>query len=174
MPLTKTLTDGRTAVITRHLPADSETAAPDWDVTIDGQPFTSGRLHKRPVNGKVIDAIGSKRVIGLTPEESALLDGELQVEREAARAARLQTPAGQRHELVVAHERALDDWQAARDSAMEDYGDAGQRIGAAQAALDAAEGALIAFDAAHPDLTAAREAKRAARIDEAVRRAFSD
>lgn len=162
--LVKTLSDGRTATVTR----DGKT----WAVTISGQPYTSGDLHKRPDPRDpkaTVWAIGSRKVLGLSDEEYATLKAVLDAEREAYRL----SPRGQRAELVTTLEIAYDKEAAAR-AAVQDREAPWGSVTAAEQEVEAAEAALGAFDAAHPDLTAEREAERAKADAEALDRAFRD
>ncbi|GAA3517687.1 hypothetical protein FHR32_000861 [Streptosporangium album] len=172
-PLTKTLTDGRTATITRHTHQPHEMMAIHWDVSIDGQPYTSGNIHLRPKpdgrQGEMVKAIGSRKVLQITDEEAATLQTVLDAEREAWE----KTPKGQRTELVTALEIAYGKAETASINAQDHEASWGP-VMAAEAEAEAAEKALDAFDALHPDLVAEREAEHAKATARAMHRAFTD
>lgn len=162
--LTKTLSDGRTATVTRE--------GKIWAVAVNGQPYTSGDLHKRPDprdQKATVWAIGAQKVLGLSDDEYATLKAVLDAEREAYRL----SPRGQRAELVTTLEIAYDKEAAAR-AAVQDHEAPWGPVTAAEQEVEAAEAALDAFDAAHPDLTAEREAERAKAEAAALDRAFRD
>lgn len=162
--LTKTLTNGRTATVTR----DGKT----WSVAIDGQPYTTGDLHKRPDpegKGPAIWAIGSTKVLGLSDAEHDVLQATLDAERDAW----LETPRGQYSVLLTTVQLAAAACEGAREYAA-DTGEGWGDVTRAEANLSKACAALDAFDAAHPDLVAEREAQRTKETEDAMRRAFTD
>lgn len=171
--LTKTLSDGRTATISRHVPDGTEVRAGGWDVSIDGQPYTNGDMHLRPKPGgkpgEVIKAIGTRKVIGLSEEEAATLQAVLDAEHEEWK----RSPKGQRFVLLGACTSALSAWEKARAAvANEDV--SWELVVDAERTLDKAEQALNAFDDAHPEMVVERWTKRQREHDEAVERALRD
>lgn len=170
--LTKTLTDGRTATVTRHTRQQYDTIAISWDVAIDGQPYTSGSLHKRPDpegKGPAIWAIGTAKVLGLSDAEHDVLQAVLVAERDAW----LETPHGEWSVLRTTVELA----SVVRTSAAENAADTGEgwdEVVRSEAVFDAALKALEAFEAAHPELVAEREAQGAKETERAMKRAFTD
>lgn len=156
----KTLSDGRTATVTRK--------GGTWSVQVNGQHYTTGTLHELPEpKGPATHVIGSRKVIGFTAAEAA----ELQQTLDTERAAYLATPAGQRTALAADLDLASGAWSTAREHAA-DTGD-WSKVKPAADRMDAAEAALNAFDAAHPDLVAALQADRQAREEESIRAAFN-
>ncbi|MER5649572.1 hypothetical protein [Streptosporangium sp. NPDC002524] len=172
-PLTKTLSDGRTATITRHTPQPHDTIAISWDVSIDGTPYTSGNIHHRPKPdgkpGEVVKAIGTGKVLLLTDAEAAQLQAVLDVERQAA----APTPRSQRAELAAAVQAAYDQASSARADVQDNEAPWGP-VTAAEGAATAAEEALEAFDAEHPDLVAELQAEEDKATERALHRAFTD
>lgn len=172
--LTKTLTDGRTATVTRHVPQPHETMAIAWDVAIDGQPYTSGNtyMHRKP-GGKpteLVKVVGSGGVILLlTDEEDAALQAVLTAEHEAWKL----TPRGQRAELLLALDIAYGKSETAGINA-QDHEASWNPVMTAEAEVKAAEEALDAFDALHPDLVAELKAKEDEATERAMLRAFTD
>lgn len=140
---TKTTNDGRTAVIT----LDDKLV---WHVTLDGQPYTHGNMYRLPHKMRpATHAIGSRKVLGLLPDEAAALERIL----DAARANRTVTPAARRAQLKADLDEAVAAWQAARAHAIDN--DDWSRIGPAEEAMAAADDALAAFDREHPEFIAA-------------------
>lgn len=158
---TKTLSDRRTATVTRE--------HGEWSVAIDGQPYTTGTLRKlASPQGPATHVIGTTKVIGFTADEVARLQRILDAEH----AAFLATPAGCHVTLTTDLEVAYSTWTSAREHAA-NTGD-WSRVHPAQIAVDAAQAALDAFDDAHPEFAAAAAAQRKAREEESLRAAFRD
>lgn len=158
---TKTLTDGRTATVTRE--------AGEWSVAIDGVLYTTGTLRGRPeADGAVTHMIGVRKAVGFTGEEVAALQAILDAEVAAYRA----TPAGRYVALVTDVDLASGAWTSAREHAA-DTGDWSQ-VRPAEENLEAAEAALDAFNAEYPEFAAADAVKQAAREDAHLRAGFRD
>jgi hypothetical protein len=164
--VTKTLQDGRTAIIRVGLGARCE-------VEIDGEPFTNGcvikaREPRGPVTHYIGYGLGSAQTLGLTTEEAARIDAAAA----EARAAYDASPEGRRSALKW----AVTEAGARLEGLREEVHDNAQLWPAAVTAeeeLHAAQAALDAFDAAHPEMTAEREAERRRRVAEAIESAIN-
>lgn len=162
--LTKTVSDGRTAVVT---------AGPYGHayVTLDGEPFTDGFIRQlpEPVRG-MTRAIGGARCIGLTVAEAGAIERQMARITAEAEAVRLATPEGQRDELTRALREAAYRMETAgrraSDDDWSDYTPSGKAYAAALAAL-------AAFDAAHPELAARIADAEAARDAGLIRSAMN-
>jgi len=159
--LSKTILDGRTAVIT---------AGPGGHayVYIDGAQITDGYILDlpEPVNG-MRRAIGYPKRLLITDAEAAVIQQGMDRITAAYEAARLATPEGQRDDLAQAVGDAAARMERASVAASnrDDWSD----YLPARAAFEAAEAELHAFDAAHPELAARLEADQAARDAELFR-----
>lgn len=157
----KTISDGRTATVTRE--------HGEWSVAIDGHAYTTGMLRKLvSPKGPAAHVIGTTKIIGFTAAETA----ELQQVLDAEHAAYLATPAGQHVALTTDLEIAYSVYTSAREHAA-NTGD-WSRVHPAQLAVDAAEAALDVFNADYPEFAAAAAAQRKAREEESLRAAFRD
>ncbi|HMH90858.1 MAG TPA: hypothetical protein VK586_07195 [Streptosporangiaceae bacterium] len=153
--LTKTISDGRTAVIT---------AGPHGHacVTLNGEPFTDGFIRRlpAPVRG-MTHAIGGAKAIGLTGAEAAAMEAKMERITAEYEAARRATPEGQRDDLAQALDEAAA--RAERSGVAASNDDSWGDYLPARAAFEAAGQALDAFDAAHPELAARLAAEQARR-----------
>lgn len=157
----KTLTDGRTATVTRD--------AGTWTVTIDGEHYTTGTLRQlTEPKGPATHVIGTSKVIGFTAAEAAELQAILDAEQAAYRA----TPAARHTILSTEADLAAGAARQAREHAS-NTGD-WTKVGPAEKKIAAAEEALAAFDAEHPEFAAAEAAERAAIAEENIRAALNN
>jgi hypothetical protein len=134
--LTKKTSDGRQALVTRRFGS--------WHVTIDGREFTSGQLRRleRP-EGSATHVIGEGHALTLSADEAAVLE-----EAEGREAAFRASPMGQRRELVRVRDAAMQAWILALEYAKEGRGDFGVEVKAE--AMEAAQAAVLEFDAKFP------------------------
>ncbi len=149
--LTKTLQDGRTATVTAH-------AYGRCTVEINGTYFTDGEVRELPApRGPATHAIGFGKVLGLTAAEAAVIAADI-----ARAAAEYEaSEEGQRAALQLNLTIAVGAQEEARERASDD--DDWSGFTAADAAVDAAEEALNAFDAGHPELASKITAERTER-----------
>jgi hypothetical protein len=148
---TKVLQDGRTATVT---PSGRQRCT----VEIGGAYFTDGEIRELPSpRGPATHVIGHGKMIGLTAAEAAAITADIA----AASAAFDASPEGQRSALAITLAMASGEWESAREHAA----DTGEwaRVVPAETAMNEAQDALDAFDAAHPALTAKIAAKRTGR-----------
>lgn len=107
--------------------------------------------------------LGQPRSIGLTITEAAAIDAAAA----EARAAYEASPEGRRSALARAVTEAGDAWEDLREQVHDDPQKWPAAVNA-EGALNDAMAALDAFDAVHPEMTAAREAQNQKRIAAAI------
>lgn len=150
--LTKATRDGRTVEV--YLARVNALYA--YRVMLAGEHHATGGL--QTFRDTDLQAVGK---VAFTPEEAAVLEAATRAAYEAEKTPE-QRLAEQRESLARAYQAAVDEQRDAYERALDSRGPeaAINAREAGEAAIQQARQALAAFDAAHPELTTARQAER--------------